>query len=126
MGSQVYKALRRGTTVVAVKRMNVDADEANDMLHQMRKETEILQRVANHPNVVQFYGTCSSNPPTICMEYMEVRPASFRRSMSTGCCLVGHTRENASLLCASWTWPQSWVPMAVAPVFSSTWVTYWH
>ena len=68
---QVYKALRRGTTVIAVKMMDSNANE--EMLHQMRKETQILQRVANHPNVVQFYGTCPSNPPTICMEYMEAR-----------------------------------------------------
>ena len=64
--------MRRRTTVVAIKRMDCDVNE--EMLHQMRREALILQRVANHPNVVQFYGTCPGNPPTICMEYMEVRP----------------------------------------------------
>ena len=58
--------------MIAIKMLDCNADE--EMLHQMRKETLILQRVAHHPNVLQFYGTCPSNPPTICMEYMEVRP----------------------------------------------------
>lgn len=69
--AQVYKALRRGTTMVAVKKMDCDADE--ETLHQIMKESAILQRVANDPNVVQFYGTCLCNPPLICMEFMEVR-----------------------------------------------------
>ena len=56
--------------MVAIKRLDCDVNE--EMLHQMRREALILQRVANHPNVVQFYGTCPGNPPTICMEYMEV------------------------------------------------------
>ena len=40
----------------------------------MKKEYAILLRVANDPNIVQFFGACLCNPPMICMEYMEVRP----------------------------------------------------
>ena len=68
---QVYKAFWRDSTVIAIKKLDCSANE--EMLHQMRNETLILKKVAHHPHVVQFYGTCLSNPPTICMEYMEVR-----------------------------------------------------
>ena len=59
--------------MVAVKKMKCNA--AEEMLHQMKRESAILLRVANDPNIVQFFGTCLCNPPMICMEFMEVRPA---------------------------------------------------
>ena len=42
----------------------------------MKKEYAILLRVANDPNIVQFFGACLCNPPMICMEYMEVKSAA--------------------------------------------------
>ena len=57
--------------MVAVKKMKCNA--AEEMLHQMKRESAILLRVANDPNIVQFFGTCLCNPPMICMEFMEVR-----------------------------------------------------
>lgn len=66
---KVYKAIRRGTSVVAVKKFSCTADE--EVLREMKKESAILKRVANDPHIVQFYGTCLCNPPMLCMEYME-------------------------------------------------------
>ena len=63
--------------MVAVKRMNCNA--AEEMLHQMKRESAILLRVANDPNIVQFFGTCPCNPPMICMEFMEVSEACLKQ-----------------------------------------------
>lgn len=60
--------------MVAVKKLSCSASE--EVMHQIRKESAILQKVANHPNIVQFFGTCASNPPLLCIEYMEVRELS--------------------------------------------------
>ena len=68
---QVYKALRRGITVVAVKKFNYTVDEIT--LKAIRREIAILRKVSYDGNVVQFYGACLSATAMLCMEYMEVR-----------------------------------------------------
>ena len=76
---QVYKALRQGTTTVAVKVLNCKA--MNDqVMHQMQRETAILRKVSHDSHVVQYYGACLPSPSALgddramlVMEYMEVR-----------------------------------------------------
>ena len=71
--AQVYKALRHGTTEVAVKFVPcVVADEQK--LHQLRREIAIMKRVSYDKHIVQFYGACTTvNGAWLCMEYMEAR-----------------------------------------------------
>ena len=69
--SQVYKAIRRGTTEVAIKKLNCKVDEV--LLHQMQQEIAIMRKVNYDQNIVQFYGACLSDPAMLCMEYMKVR-----------------------------------------------------
>lgn len=70
---QVYKALRRGTTEVAIKKLNPKLASTHASLGQLHKEVAILQRISYHSSVVQFYGAYLAEPAMLCMEYMEVR-----------------------------------------------------
>ncbi len=74
--SQVYKALRHGTSEVAVKHIPCIVGDPQK-LHQMRREVAIMQRISYDPNIVQFYGACMTNEGAwLCMEYMEVRTSA--------------------------------------------------
>lgn len=66
----MYKAIRQGTTEVAIKRLNCQI-VSEQVLYQMHKEAAILRKVSFDSNIVQFYGACL--PTMLCMEYMEVR-----------------------------------------------------
>ena len=69
---QVYKALRHGTSEVAVKHIPCVVDDPQK-LHQLRREVAIMQRISYDRNVVQFYGACMNGAGAwLCMEYMEV------------------------------------------------------
>ena len=69
---QVFKAVRYGTTDVAVKVLKLEAtSEAG--ARQARKEIAILRAVSFHRNVVQFFGACLTDPAMLVMEYMSVR-----------------------------------------------------
>ena len=69
---QVYKALRHGTSDVAVKHIPCVVDDPQK-LHQLRREVAIMQRISYDANVVQYYGACMSGEGAwLCMEYMEV------------------------------------------------------
>ena len=85
MVAQVYKAVRQGTTDVAVKTLNVKA-LSDLLLYQMRKESAILRKVSHDCNIVQYYGACLPSPASLelsdsgamlVMEYMEVRVATL-------------------------------------------------
>ena len=70
---KVYKALRHGTSEVAVKHLPSIADDPRK-LHLMRREIAIMKRVSYDCNIVQFYGACSgADGAWVCMELMEVR-----------------------------------------------------
>ncbi len=70
----MYKALRHGTSEVAVKHIPCIVDDPQK-LHLMRREVAIMKRVSYDPNIVQFYGACSGpDGAWVCMELMEVRP----------------------------------------------------
>ena len=62
--------MRLGTTEVAVKKLNCPVDEKS--LHAVQQEIDILQKVSNDGNIVQFYGACLTDTAMLCMEYMEV------------------------------------------------------
>ena len=66
----MYKALRRGTTEVAVKQLNSKLDDIS--LRVLYKEIRILQKVSHHPSIVRYYGANLNDPAIICMEYMKV------------------------------------------------------
>ena len=66
----MYKAVRRGTTEVAVKLLNPRLDSIS--LRALHKEIVILQTVSHHRSIVQFYGANLSEPGILCMEYMKV------------------------------------------------------
>ena len=70
----MFKGIRRGTTEVAVKQLNVHL-VSEQVLHQMRKEIGILRKVSFDPNIVQFYGACLEGQTMLCMEYMQVSSA---------------------------------------------------
>ena len=68
----MYKAIRNGTTEVAVKHMDCLVDDPQK-LHQMRREIAIMKKISFDANVVQFYGACTSDTGAwLMMEYMEV------------------------------------------------------
>ena len=69
---QVYKAIRRGTTDVAVKTLSSNVISP-ELVYQMRKESVILQKVSRDTNVVRYFGACMSEPTMLVMEFMEVR-----------------------------------------------------
>ena len=70
---QVYKAIRHGTSEVAVKHMDCLVEDPQK-LHQMRREIAIMKKVSFDANIVQFYGACTvDNGAWLMMEYMEAR-----------------------------------------------------
>ncbi len=71
---QVYRALRHGTSEVAVKHIPCMAADPQRLQHLMQREIAIMKRVSYDANVVQFYGACSGDDGAwVCMELMEVR-----------------------------------------------------
>ena len=69
----MYKALRHGTTEVAVKFVPCLVADAQK-LHQLRREIAIAKRVSYDKHIVQFYGACTTvNGAWLCMELMEAR-----------------------------------------------------
>ena len=68
----MYKATRRGTTEVAIKKLSTLLDGTS--LQALRKEVAILQRVSHHSSIVQFYGASLTEPAILCMEFMKVGP----------------------------------------------------
>lgn len=70
--TQVYKALRHGTSEVAVKHMDCLVDDPQK-LAQMRREIAIMKKISFDANIVQFYGACTDDTGAwLMMEYMEV------------------------------------------------------
>ena len=85
MVAQVYKAVRQGTTDVAVKTLKLKV-VSDLLLYQMKKESAILRKVSHDSNIVQYYGACLPSPASqelsdsgamLVMEYMEVRVATL-------------------------------------------------
>ena len=49
----------------------------------MRKEIGIMQRISYDSHIVQFFGACTTTEPAmLVMEYMRVRAAANRSSLS--------------------------------------------
>ena len=88
---QVYKAIRHGTSEVAVKHMDCLVDDPQK-LHQMRREIAIMKKISYDANIVQFYGACTTDSGAwLMMEYMEVSrscPVEVVASMQLLCAAV--------------------------------------
>lgn len=64
---KVYKAVRRGTRDVAVKKLNL----GKAALRTFSRDIGILEKVSRHASIVELYGACQAEPVMICMEFME-------------------------------------------------------
>lgn len=78
---QVYKATRRGITLVAVKKFKFQLDEV--AVKMIYREIAILRK-ASDQNIVQFYGASVTDSALLCMEYMEVSPTDRRAVLGFG------------------------------------------
>ncbi|KAH3744365.1 protein kinase [Pelomyxa schiedti] len=66
---EVYKATWKGATI-AVKKLPTQQNPSNVFIREFQKEV-ILMKTLRHPNVVQFLGSCMSQPDIcIATEYM--------------------------------------------------------
>ena len=70
---QLYRALRHGTSEVAVKHIPCLAEDPQRLRHLMQREIAIMKRISYDRNIVQFCGACSADDGAwVCMELMEV------------------------------------------------------
>ena len=114
---QVYRALRHGTSEVAVKHIPRLADDPERLRRLVRREIAILKRVSYDCNVVQFYGACSGDDGAwVCMELMEVI-AGPRPALDDVCVLPQEhpVRQDTSLLetgygVGTWRGVTAWRP----------------
>ena len=112
----MFKAIRHGTSEVAVKRLDCLVDDAQK-LQQMQREVAIMKKVSFDANIVQFYGACTTaDGAWLMMEYMEVRNGCSQgsRALRSILCIMFHAARAVQrlpccrCLCDDVKWRHHW------------------
>eukprot|EP01111_Echinosteliopsis_oligospora_P011467 TRINITY_DN3793_c0_g1_i1.p1 TRINITY_DN3793_c0_g1~~TRINITY_DN3793_c0_g1_i1.p1 ORF type:complete len:924 (+),score=262.14 TRINITY_DN3793_c0_g1_i1:63-2834(+) len=94
----VYKGKWRGATV-AVKKLLVDVMDAEVLALEVRREATVFQQVANHPNIVRFYGACTKKQPLCLITSLYPRGSVYsliRKVKLEWSTIVGFARDAAA------------------------------